>query len=170
MRTMKWNTSHAVFVTELDDEHKEIFDALSDCQKVFTGTGELEQSRKATERLSSRIVEHFAHEERLMRAARYESLPWHKHRHQAALRRVEGFVMRIRQGDAAAGAELVEYLTSWLRDHTRVADRMMGAALRNHGRSMWKMTFTAGTRPIDASGWVTATGEPFEPPTPDSAS
>ena len=34
MRSMKWSTSHAVFVTEIDDEHKEIFEAVSELQKV----------------------------------------------------------------------------------------------------------------------------------------
>jgi hemerythrin len=170
MRTLKWTTSHAVFVTEIDDEHKEIFDALSECQKAFAGHSEAQQTRSATARLTSRITEHFSHEERLMRAARYESLPWHKQRHKAAMRRLEVLVARIEKGDEAAGPELVSFLTSWLHDHTRVADRMMGAALRNHRRSMWTMTFTAGTKSAEASGWVTATGEPFEPPNPENAS
>ena len=99
-----------------------------------------------------------------MRAARYSSLRWHKQRHDAARRRVAGFVVRIEAGDSKAGPELVEYLKPWLHNHTRVADRMMGAALRNHRRFLWKVTFQAGTRPAEAGDWVTIDGEPFEPP------
>jgi hemerythrin len=166
MRSLKWSISHAVFVTEIDDEHKEIFEALSDFQNVSAGRGEV---RGALQRLTSRIADHFAHEERLMRAARYGSLRWHKQRHDAARRRVEGLVLQIEAGDAKAGAELVEYLTSWLHDHTRVADRMMGAALRNHRRCMWKLTFTAGTKPLDACAWTTTSGEPLEAPARENA-
>jgi hemerythrin len=62
--------------------------------------------QKATQRLTASIVGHFAHEERLMNAARYGSLRWHKQAHNAARRRVGQFVLRIEQGDSAAGVEL----------------------------------------------------------------
>jgi hemerythrin len=164
VRRLKWNTSHAVFVTEIDDEHKEIFAAVADCHEIFAGGGGRLEARPAIERLTTRIAEHFAHEERLMRAARYSALSWHKKLHDAAGRRVNEFVVRIEQGDPKAGPEMVEALTSWLHTHTRLADRMMAAALRNHMRCMWKVTFSAGTKPLEACSWVTIDGEPFEPP------
>jgi len=164
MRTLNWSISHAVFVTEIDDEHKGIFDALSEFQRLCDGGGSLPEIRKATERLTTRMMDHFAHEERLMRAARYDALKWHRKLHMAAKWRVESFVDRLLAGEPEAGAELVEYLTNWLPNHTRVADRMMAAALRNHERCMWKVTFQAGTKPARERKWVTVTGEPFEPP------
>jgi hemerythrin len=168
MRALKWSTSHAVFVTEIDDEHKEIFEAVSDLQKALSGRSAAPDTGKSMERLIVCIVEHFAHEERLMRAARYGSMRWHKQQHDNARRRVEQFVPRIEQGDAKAGLELVEYLTSWLRDHTRLADRMMGAFLRNRRRCV-KLTFRAGTRPMDACDWVDSKGGKFSPVTAKNA-
>ena len=41
---------------------------------------------------------------------------------------------RVEAGDAAAAGELLEFLSVWLRDHMSVADRMMGAYLRNYLR------------------------------------
>jgi hemerythrin len=166
---LKWTISHAVFVTEIDDEHKEIFEALAECRTLFDRGGDPGQVREAMQQLTTRIADHFAHEERLMRAARYEGLRWHKQRHDAARKRVEGFVLRIEQGDRDAGIELVEHLTGWLHNHTRVADRMMAAALRNHQRCMWKVTFHAGTKPAEACDWVTIDGEAFVPPTRENA-
>src|SRR5262245_5098377 len=124
MRTLKWSISHAVFVTEIDDEHKEIFDALSELQKLCARGAKLAEIRKSTGRLVTRMMDHFAHEERLMRAARYDALNWHRKLHLAAKWRVEAFIDRLMEGEKDAGEELVEYLTNWLRDHTRVADRM----------------------------------------------
>lgn len=164
MPALKWSISHAVFVTELDDQHKEIFDAVSGLEKALTSDGHAADVRKALERLTKSVAEHFAHEERLMRAARYESLGWHKRRHEGARKRVEQFVARIERGDPQAGSELVQYLTTWLQDHTRVADRMMGAALRNHRRYLWKLTFSAGTKLLEGRSWVSTDGEPFDPP------
>jgi hypothetical protein len=40
----------------------------------------------------------------------------------------------MEKGDSAAAGELLEFLAGWLRDHMGVADRMMGAHLRNHQR------------------------------------
>ena len=162
MRSLKWRTSHAVFVTEIDDEHKEIFEMVSNLQKALSGSGPSLEIRKLTQRLTACIVGHFAHEERLMRAARYDSMDWHKQQHTAARRRVGQFVLQIEQGDPKAGVALVEYLTSWLRDHTRLADRMMGAFLRNH-RRICKLTFRAGTIPLDSCAWVDANGDRIDP-------
>jgi hemerythrin len=168
MRTLKWSISHAVFVTEIDDEHKEIFQAVSNLQEALSRRDASPNLGKLTQRLVDCIVEHFAHEERLMRAARYGSLRWHKQQHDHARMRTGQFVARIEQGDAGAGIELVEYLTSWLRDHTRLADRMMGAFLRNRQRCV-KLTFRAGTRPVDACDWVDSKGDKFDPLTAKSS-
>lgn len=163
MASLVWSSSHAVFVTEIDDEHKEIFEAISQVQEALTSDGTVVEIHKLAERLMSCLVEHFAHEERLMRAARYGSMHWHQRSHRSACRRGGQFVAGLKQGDLAAGSELVEYLTSWLPDHAGVADRMMAAALRNQQRGMWTMTFRAGTKPMDACAWVDTKGDPFDP-------
>jgi hemerythrin len=162
MVSLQWSTSQAVFVAEIDDEHKEIFEAVTQVHDLLTSRSPLSELRKAATRLTSRIAGHFAHEERLMAAARYCSIRWHKQAHHAARRRVKQFVVRIEEGDSQAGVELVEYLTSWLNDHTGVADRMMGAFLRNHRRCM-KLTFRAGTKPMNACPWVDSSGDAFDP-------
>lgn len=164
MRSLKWTTSHAVFVTEIDDEHKEIFQTVANVQKAVVNHGSVEEVRKLTQRLVSSVIDHFAHEERLMRAARYGSLRWHKLKHDAAQRHVGQFALRVEQGDSAAGRELVEYLTAWLPEHACLPDRMMGAFLRNQRRCV-KLTFRAGTKPLDACAWVGADGETFDPQT-----
>jgi hemerythrin len=167
MRSLKWSTSHAVFVPEIDDEHKEIFQALSNLQKVLADSDPSPEIHQLTHRLASCIDGHFAHEERLMRAARYGSIRWHQQAHNGARRRVAEFALRIEHGEPNAGTELVAYLTSWLNDHTRLADRMMGAFLRNRQRCMWKVTFQAGTKPLNACAWVDANGDTFDPKASD---
>jgi hemerythrin len=165
VRALKWSIDHSVFVAEIDDQHREIFDAVHQLEKALTGaTSQLEISR-LTGHLTSCIAGHFAHEERLMRAARYGSFEWHKQQHNHARKRVRQFVRKIELGDTRAGFELVGYLTSWLHDHTRLPDRMLGAFLRNHERSMFKLTFRAGTKPMSAGTWVTASGEELDPQT-----
>ncbi len=73
------------------------------------------------------------------------------------------FMERIEAGETDAGSALVDYLTGWLHDHTRLADMMLGAFLRNHRRGLCKVTFRAGTKPIEACEWVDSNGERFDP-------
>ncbi len=169
MSSLQWSTSHAVWVTEIDDDHKEIFEAVARLQKVLTSAGPPADSRKLIEDLVTSVADHCAHEERLMRAARYPSLRWHKQQHDAARKKVKQFALRIDRQDSTAGVALVEYLKSWLHDHTRVADRMLGSFLRNH-RRVAKLTFRAGTQPMNARAWVDAKGDAFDPSLPGPAS
>jgi hemerythrin len=162
MRSLKWSTSHAVFVTEIDDEHKEIFEAVSNLQDLGNG-GPSSESGRLTQRLVKCIDGHFAHEERVMHAARYSGLGWHKRQHENARRRVGQFISQMEQGDLKARSALVQYLSDWLRAHTRLADKMMAASLRNHKRFLGKVTFRAGTKPMDACAWVDANGDRFDP-------
>ena len=165
MNALKWSQSHAVFVPEIDDEHQEIFEAISHLSGVLSENGSLREIRPLVEQLTTSVVDHFAHEERLMRAARYDALRWHKQQHSYARRRVGQFAARIEKGEAAAGAALIVYLKSWLHNHTRIADRMMAAFLRNHERGVWKLMFRAGTRAAGSCAWVDAAGRPFNPET-----
>ena len=162
MRSLKWNSSHAVFVTEIDDDHKEIFDAISQFQAALSESPLVSNRNDLTGRLSLCLADHFAHEERLMRAARYGLLSWHKRSHDAARKRVARLVQRIGQGDSQAGPALVQYLSEWLPNHTRVPDMMLGAFLRNERRT-GKIVFTAGTKAADAGVWLNSRGERFDP-------
>jgi hemerythrin len=159
MRSLKWTSSHAVFVPEIDDDHKDIFEVLAQLDAALR-SGESDEINGLTARLADRIADHFAHEERLMRAARYGLLSWHKRSHDAARRRVARFLGRIGRGDAQAAPALVGYLTEWLHNHTRVPDRMMGAFLRNQRRAA-KIVFTVTTG--GSRTWLNSRGEPFDP-------
>jgi hemerythrin len=64
----------------------------------------------------------------------YTALAWHKSQHDAVRKRAKSALTRMEKGDSAAAGELLEFLAGWLRDHMGVADRMMGAHLRNHQR------------------------------------
>ncbi len=152
-----------VFVPAMDDEHKEIFEALEKLQAAYSAKVPAAELRPLMTTLSGRIEDHFAHEERLMRAARYGSLKWHKRSHDGGRKRVALFAERIDEGEADAIPELIEYLTTFLNDHMRLADMMLGAFLRNHRRSLYKMTFRAGTKAADACDWVGVDGQKFDP-------
>jgi hemerythrin-like metal-binding protein len=163
MTSLEWTASHVVWLGEIDDEHREIIELAGELQAVLPDPDSSPAVRRATQRLYTSIKEHFAHEERLMRAARYGSLRWHRNQHNFARKRVRQFIVEVNAGDRDAGIELIDYLKSWLNDHTRIADRMMAAFLRNDRRTVCKMTFRVGTRSAMACSWVDRHGDKFDP-------
>ena len=55
--------------------------------------------------------------------------------HTETRKRITQFAGRIEAAESDATVLLLEFLSSWMRDHVSVADRMMGAYLRNYSRS-----------------------------------
>ena len=70
-----------------------------------------------------------------MQASNYLSFGWHKQQHDSARKRLKQFMEHVEAGEPDAAVLLLEFMSSWMRDHIAVADRMMGAYLRNYGRS-----------------------------------
>lgn len=134
MRGFKWNAAHAVFLGEVDAEHRAIYQAAGDLQQAILAKAPPERILEIMRAVLAHSEDHFAHEERLMRSARYESYAWHKQQHDAARKRLAASAARIENGEYEAVESLLEFLGGWLRDHVAVADRMMGASLRNHER------------------------------------
>jgi|ERR1017187_5381530 hemerythrin len=119
---------YAVFISDIDAEHRTLFRLVEELRTARRTRGEVLQS------LVSHMQDHFAHEESLMRVSRYDAFEWHKHQHDGARRQVKQFVKRIEQGDRRATTEMLAYVASWLESHVPVTDRMMAAYLRNFER------------------------------------
>jgi hemerythrin len=135
MRLFKWNAAHAVFLPEIDAEHRAIFQTAGDLHQAIAGSASSERILEALRGLIAQAEDHFGHEERLMQASNYLSYSWHKQQHDAARKRLKKFAARIEAGEAEQAEPLLEYLAGWMRDHMSVADRMMGAYLRNYQRA-----------------------------------
>jgi len=136
MRNFEWSESHAVRVPAMDDEHREIFRLCADLQRSIMDGASTTDVLPVVADVVIHTAQHFSHEEREMRAAAYPLYPWHRKQHQTARSRVLSLEKRVRRGDRDAVIELVDFLAAWLHDHVRLADRMLGAYLRNHEREL----------------------------------
>ncbi len=124
---------YLIFIPEIDAEHKTLIRLVGELETVLA-SGARRARDEILQELETHMQNHFAHEERLMRASRYDALVWHKQQHDGARRLAKRFIKRIEQGDRKAGAEMIEYLAGWLPSHISVTDRMMAAHLRNFDR------------------------------------
>ena len=136
MRLFNWTKQNAAYIPEIDAEHRTLYRLGDELHKAALAGAGPEQVQAMMEELIAGAEDHFSHEERLMRAAQYpaSAFDWHKQQHDGVRRRVQQFVASYKQGDTEAPLLCVEYLSHWLKGHTTLTDRMMGAYLRNHGR------------------------------------
>jgi hemerythrin len=128
----KWSSSYATSVPEVDAEHREIFEIARRADRAIRARQQPRNLVPLLQELMAHVAEHFAHEERLMRAAKCPSYAWHKSLHESAALKAVDLARRSRRGDKEAAPLLLEFLSAWMNDHMRLADRIMGAHLRNH--------------------------------------
>lgn len=133
-RLFHWTESHQVFVPEIDAEHRNLYHAGLEMERALGNGVRAPQLKEMVRSVAAALEDHFQHEERLMRTAHYLSAAWHKSQHDAARKRVKAFAKRVEAGDKDAAGEMLHFLGPWMRDHVSVADRMMGASLRNQNR------------------------------------
>lgn len=134
-RHLKWRGSDSIFLSELDAEHRAIFQAGAGLQDAVERGASRQQVTEAIRGALAVVEDHFTHEERLMQAARYLSFAWHKAQHDTVRKRLKEFSRRFSDGEAEAAPLMLEFLEKWLHDHFSVADRMLASHLRNRSRS-----------------------------------
>jgi hemerythrin len=136
MRIFEWNEAHAVHVPEVDEEHQQLFRLCDDLQRAMMVGAASSEVQSIVDDLVIHTAQHLSHEEREMRAAGYPLYAWHRRQHHTARSRIRVLERRMRRGDRDAALELLDFLSGWLNDHIRLADRMLGAYLRNHQREL----------------------------------
>jgi hemerythrin len=134
MSLFKWTSAHSVYLPEIDAEHRALYQLGDELHKALLAGKEIAYLQPILTNLLESAEQHFRTEERLMRAMRYTALEWHKRQHDTVRKTSKVLARRVAGGDANATSELLEFLSKWLRDHMTVADRMMGAYLRNYLR------------------------------------
>ena len=132
MSLFKWSSDYSVYLPEIDAEHRAIYRLASELHKALLAGTEAETLKALAANLVEAEEQHFRHEERLMKAMHYQGSAWHKKQHDTARKRTKELVKRLAEGDAAASVDVLKFLSQWLTDHLTVADRMMGATLRNY--------------------------------------
>ncbi len=127
-----WRPDLATGIPELDEQHREL---LGQIGSLFAAArqGDAAHTREALAYLERYAREHFATEERIMRAVGYPQLVDHLALHAAF---VEGLEQRKREfgehrSETMLLVDLLCWMDEWLRNHVRDADAGMARFLRD---------------------------------------
>lgn len=117
---MDWNPIYEVGHSELDAEHRSLFEVLA---TLSQGPCEVEVIDTQIQVLEHYVLAHFDREERLMIEAGYPFLTEHLQQHEDFRATVAGLRARWGQGDPAAiRREIIKELSAWLSYHIIDAD------------------------------------------------
>src|SRR5579872_6756617 len=99
MSHFTWSEDDAIHLPEVDAEHRSLHLLAGELKRALAKgapAGEIDSKLRA---LADEAEDHFTHEERLMRDARYGMLDWHKGQHDTLRKRVRACAERIHAGD-----------------------------------------------------------------------
>ena len=119
----------------MDAEHHALFQFCDRLRLALKAKEGAARVGALLDELAAHAVEHFSHEEREMRSARYSLYAWHKRQHVTAGNYLVLLKQASERGDQDEALESLAFLSAWLNDHIRLADRMLAASLRNHRRA-----------------------------------
>ena len=134
MQHFKWTKAHAIFLPQVDAEHRNLFRMAEELQQAVHAGAKPDRILELMRPFIAAVEEHFTYEERLMRASVCPDFEWHKLQHDTARKRARKTVKELEAGSAEKAPEFVEHLGKWFRDHMGLTDRMMGAHVRNYDR------------------------------------
>jgi len=132
----RWNNSYAVCVPQIDSEHRVLIRLANDLYGSLAVNSPASRLQAVLHDLAGHADAHFAHEESMMRACHYPLYDWHRRQHQAAVSSMKRLARAIRRRRTDLAIAQLEALGSTLRNHIRLADRMLGAYLRNYQRTL----------------------------------
>lgn len=123
---IRWLPDYAIGVQDVDAEHQRLFALAGKLHQSISAGQDREILDAILQDLIDYTCYHFTNEEELMERIGYPHVEEHRQEHQA-LR----FQVLARQ--AASPAEVLQFVTDWMKCHTTTTDRRIGTYMRKHG-------------------------------------
>ena len=120
---LEWIPALGTGNSGIDEEHKTLFALINKLDAAREREGDLRSMREVADELVQYVHVHFSHEESLFEAKGYPGAAPHVEEHRAFVARVAQFHAQIIDGSQAVGAEMAEFLRTWLSRHIALSDR-----------------------------------------------
>jgi len=132
MQLLVWEDTFSVGIREFDQHHKILFEMINSLIIAKSEGSEGRVILNTLEQLKSYTIFHFAAEETMMEFFGFDGLEEHAAEHQNLLDQVKAYQSRFETRQDVSVDELLEFLASWLLDHTLGLDQAYGPYLKHH--------------------------------------
>jgi hemerythrin-like metal-binding protein len=123
MPIMEWDASLDLGVDAMNDEHKQILDAMNRIYDATQAGRSGIEINRLVDQLGEVCARHFADEEAYMARIGYTGLTIHRLIHQELLERFAGHAAEIRAAGGHADRNFFHFLRHWLTAHIKGIDR-----------------------------------------------
>lgn len=135
MAIISWKDCYATGIAQCDAEHQELVKRINALYEAIRSK-ETEQAVPETiEAIISYTIEHFDHEEELLKTQEYPDLEEHLKEHAELKEKVADFKQRLEAGEEQLHLKLFNFLREWLLHHIVETDIRYGEFLQSKGVS-----------------------------------
>lgn len=126
MAIIKWKPVYETGIVALDKEHQGLVEQINELFEAVRDKRGSEVYADVVVVLETYVVEHFAHEEKLMAEYQFPGLADHQQEHQNLVAAVQELRKDHAERDESAARELLNFLRTWLLEHIVKVDREYG--------------------------------------------
>lgn len=131
MASTSWNSSYALGITMIDNQHQRLFALVDELHDAMKGGKGADIVGKVLAELVNYTRTHFAAEERLLTKYAYPDLAAHQLQHEQFTRKIQDFSEKARSGKLVPTVTLSAFLKEWLTGHIMQVDRQYAAYLQD---------------------------------------
>ena len=126
MALFQWDDAYLIGVDELDFEHKDFFARLNELHDDLLRREDKEKIDAGLWEIHTRVLAHFALEEKFMRESKDPNYDHHKREHDDFLEVVVDIIEKFRTDPGFSYATALEHqLQVWIIDHILTSDQTL---------------------------------------------
>jgi methyl-accepting chemotaxis protein len=130
---LAWDDSLSVNIQLVDRQHRKLVEMINELFAALRAGRGNEILTPTLDALVTYTSQHFAEEERMMKAHGYPGLAEHQAAHRQLVERVSDFQQKLRQGQTSFSSDLFNFLKSWLLHHIKEVDMDYAPYLNQKG-------------------------------------
>lgn len=123
MKNVKWIEDYEVGISEIDDQHKMLFDIINEVIDFKNGDHLKEDLFEVIKKLLDYAQFHFQTEEDYMKETGYPDLEAHKEQHKVFSEKIVMFDIEAQFTDELIVSDLLTYLVKWFLNHIMKIDK-----------------------------------------------
>ena len=132
----RFGSQWSVLVDEMDADHAKIFDYCNEIHLKVKNGAKQEEALPILRNLADFTSQHFAEEEKMMKAHAYPEFDNQKRAHTTLLANVGDTIKNLEEGVRVNMIAVIVFLTEWLKGHILGEDLKYGEYFQEHGISV----------------------------------
>ena len=122
MALIQWKEEFKLGIPSVDQEHEELIGLINELYQHYTDAEARATVQKFWGEVYAKIASHFALEETIMKARRYDEYGKHKDDHEILLDEICEFMDEFDRSESLDEVRLGEFLETWFVNHFRDQD------------------------------------------------